>query len=155
MIETEKYSQSPKTYFNIVLKTRIKKRGWLYGLIILLGLIHLYLYLINDVESSIVWAIFCFLYPLFIYIYLYRFSYSKDQREFLDEKQLFFDAEKIKIVENDGGQGEFPYSRINRVKTEKDFWMLYISKSQFIYVPKNIFYTEADCKEFEQNILNQ
>jgi hypothetical protein len=152
MIETRKFTQSTKTYFNIVLRKNIRKRGWLYALLIILGFVHIFLYIFKQQESSIAWMIVCFTYPFVIYIYLYRFAHSKDQAGFLSEKQLFFDEEKIKLVESDGTNGSFPFSRIWSVREEPSFWMLYLSKSQFIYVPKNIFYNEEDFLLFQKSI---
>ncbi len=126
----------------------------MYGLFLLGGAINLYLYLSRDNTSYLIWAILGFGYLLFVYGYLYRFAYAGDKAEFLSEKQLFFNESTIRIEEADGSFGEFPYTRITRIITKELYWMLYISKNQFIYIPKNIFYSKQDLERFEQYIYN-
>jgi len=153
MIETKKYSQNPKTYFSIILNTSLKKKKLLYLLVFIIGCVHLLIYVKYNRTASLVWASLAFGYFVFIYIYLYRFAHSKDKKDFLGEKQLFFNNENVRIEEGVGDFGEFPYSRILRVVDEKGFWMLYISKSQFIYVPKDIFYEKEHFEKFQEYIL--
>lgn len=124
----------------------------MYGLFLVGGCVNLYLYLTRDEPSYIIWTVIGFGYLLFIYIYLYRFAYAKDKEDFLSEKQLFFNDSTIRIEEADGGFGEFPFTRINRIIDKGTFWMLYISKNQFLYIPKDIFYSEEDFERFQQSI---
>ncbi len=152
MTKTKKFSQSPKTYFSIVLNTAIKKRWWLYLLVTIVGIVHLFSYIRTNTMSHLVWAIFGFGYLIFMYLYLYRFAHSKDQSDFLSEKQIFFDKETLRIEETLGGSGEVPFERIQKVLDKGKFWMLYISKNQFFYVPKDIFYSELDFEMFQRSI---
>lgn len=153
MTETRPFSQDKKTYFSIVLNTAIKKRWWMYLLVILVSLGNLYYYFVAARPSSLIWAIVGFGYILFIYIHLYLFAHNKDKEDFLSEKQLFFNDDAMRLEESSGGFGEIPYSRITKVLDNKKFWMLYISKNQFIYVPKDIFYSETDFERFRQLIF--
>ncbi|OAD92815.1 hypothetical protein A7A78_02595 [Aequorivita soesokkakensis] len=152
MIETKKFSLSKKLFFNIILKTRIKKSWWLYSLLILIGLVHLYLYIKTTNTSSLVWVIVCLSYPILIYIMLYRYAYSKNQEIFLSERKLFFDSEIIKIDETEGSTSEIPYKKIVSVKNLNEYWMLYLNKDHYFYIPKNIFYTKEDLERFEEYI---
>lgn len=152
MTETKPFTQSKKTYFSIVLYTAYRKRWWMYLLVILVSIFNLYKYLNNNQVSYLIWGLVGVGYILFLYIYLYRFAYSKDKEEFLSEKKLSFDENNIRIEEANGGFGEFPYSRIWKVVDKESFWMLYTSNSQFIYIPKDIFYSEEDFERFQQAI---
>lgn len=152
MIETQKFEQSQKTYFDIVLSTRIRKRWWLYILLIIAGIFHLYQYINTLNYTNLIWSLICLLYPIIIYISLYRFAYSKNQKIFLSERQLFFNSETIKITETDGSISEIPYNKIVKVISKIEYWMLYLNKNNYIYIPKNIFYEKEDLETFEEYI---
>ena len=153
MTETKPFSQDKKTYFGIVLKTAIRKRWWMYLLVILVSLANLYYYAVNGRSSNLIWAIVGFGYIVFILVHLYLFAYDKDKEDFLSEKQLFFNDEAFRMEETTGGFGEMPFSRIKNVVDNEKFWMLYIGKNQFFYVPKDIFYSETDFERFRQLIF--
>jgi hypothetical protein len=152
MTETKPFSQDKKTYFSIVLNTAIKKRWWMYLLVLLVSLANIYYYVVAGRSSHLVWSLVGFGYLLFILIHLYIFAHSKDKDEFLSEKQLFFNDDAVRLEESSGGFGEIPYTRIKKVVDKSNFWMLYLSKNQFLYVPKDIFYSETDFERFRQLI---
>ncbi len=152
MTETKPFTQLPKTYFGILLKTKFQKKGWLYTLLVAIGCIHLYWFFSNDSYGNLIWAILCFLIPLFVVVYLWRFSVSDENKEFLSEKQLFFDSEKIKIIDANQNEGIIPYQQIQFIKDSPNYWLLYIGKNQFFYIPKNIFNTPEDFDKFQQFI---
>ncbi|MEM7185369.1 MAG: YcxB family protein [Bacteroidota bacterium] len=152
MTETKPFTQEKKTYFTIVLKTALRRRWWMYVLVLFVTLGNFYLYAAKGRSSHLVWALVGLGYFIYIFVYLYRFSYSKDKEDFLSEKQLFFNDDALRIEESAGGFGEIPYHRIHKVVDESDFWMLYLSKNQFVYIPKDIFYSETDYERFRQLI---
>lgn len=152
MIETQKFKQSQKTYFDIVLSTRIRKRWWLYILLIFAGIFHLYLYINTLNYTNLIWSLMCLLYPIIIYISLYRFAYLKNQKIFLSERKLSFNSEIFKITETDGSVSEVPYNKIVKIISKIEYWMLYLNKNTYIYIPKNIFYKKEDLETFEEYI---
>ncbi len=152
MTETKKSKLDQKEYFNIVLRTRAKRSWWVILILIIAGLIYLSTYLKTGSTSSLFWLVFCFLYPILIYAQAYRFAHSKDSKQRLKETQLFFDDDKIRIIENDGALSEFPFSRIVKVLDKEQYWMLYLNKNSFIYVTKDIFFSEEDFLSFKSKI---
>ena len=57
-----------------------------------------------------------------------------------DDSNLYF--------ERSGNETKIPSSNIIEVVSKKDFWMLYLLKGSFIYVKKDIFYSETDFNTF-------
>ncbi len=153
MTATKPFTQSPKTYFGILLKTRFQKRGWFFILLFALALLHLYWYFNSDTYGNLVWAFICVVILLGIVVYLYQFAHAQSNQEFLSEKQLFFDSEKMKIVDAKGNEGIIPYDNILFTKETSHYWLLYIDRTQFFYIPKSIFNTPEDFQLF-QNYLN-
>lgn len=152
MIETNSFILKPATYFKILLKKRLQKQGWIYGLLIAIGLLHLYWYFTNNTYGNLVWAVLCFAIPLFVVVYLYRFSLADVNKNFLSEKKLLFNTANFKLIDNQGNEGNFLFKDIQFVKETPKFWLLYLGKNQFFYIPKHIFKTEKDKEKFKQLI---
>lgn len=124
----------------------------MYLLVLLVSLANLFYFLVDGRSSNLIWALVGFGYLIFIFVHLYIFAHSKDKEVFLSQKHLFFNDEALRVEESTGGFGELPYHRITKVVDNKNYWMLYLSKNQFIYVPKDIFYSETDFERFRQLI---
>jgi hypothetical protein len=149
MIQTKEFSLSKKKYFKIILINRFKKAWWLYLLMILLGILSLPKF--GTDSFSTFFVIFSFSYPILISIYLYYWVSSKDHEPLFLKTKLSFNDEYL-FFERDGNESKLIPSTIQKVLSKKEHWLLYISKDQFIYIPKNIFYNTEDHKSFSQLI---
>lgn len=64
------------------------------------------------------------------------------------ERTLSFNR-KVMIFEMlNGMKDEIPFDTLVDIKEQPEYWMLYIAKGQFIYVPKDAFRSEEDRSEF-------
>ena len=141
MTQTKAYSISKKEYTKIILSRRLKKSWWLYVLMFVLGIF--YLPKFGDDNFSTFFAIFAFSYPFLMFTYLYFWANSKDHQPVFSETNLCFDTEFIYLKRN-GNETKLNPNSIQQVISNPKYWMLYISKGQFIYIPKNIFYSKED-----------
>lgn len=141
MTQTKAYSISKKEYTKIILSRRLKKSWWLYVLMFVLGIF--YLPKFGDDNFSTFFAIFAFSYPFLMFTYLYFWANSKDHQPVFSETNLSFDTEFIYLKRN-GNETKLNPNSIQQVISNPKYWMLYISKGQFIYIPKNIFYSKED-----------
>jgi len=150
MTECKLFKQTKEEYLALVLKVQFKKRWWILLLIIILSV---YNFTNREVEYVyMIWLIAPLLYVSIVYFQIRRFVYSKKNKIFFTERKLFFN-DKIMRFHLDGGIiDEVPYNNIIEVKSKEKFWMLYISKGQFIYLPKNIFYTNDDFEHFQEYV---
>ncbi|MFD1613668.1 YcxB family protein [Gelatiniphilus marinus] len=150
MIQTKQYSISKKEYTKIILLKRLKKSWWLYLSMLVLGLFHFQQF--GEDSFSTFFSIFAFAYPLITFTYLYFWTNSKGHKPIFSKTDLSFDNDYLYFKRNDNETKLNPNS-IQKVISNPDYWMLYISKGQFIYVPKHIFYTENDFDTFS-NLIN-
>ncbi|MDT0558827.1 YcxB family protein [Ichthyenterobacterium sp. W332] len=123
--------------------TRFRKSWWIYLLLILVAILNLNKFKTDSFSSFIV--IFGFCYPLFITVYLYFWSLSNNSLN--KPIHMSFDN-SVLIIESEGTESKIPISNIQKVINYKQFWLLYISKGQFINVNKDIFFKTEDYKNF-------
>lgn len=56
---------------------------------------------------------------------------------------------------SDGIFSELPYKHIQKIVDTKNYLLLYISKAQFIYIPKTAFVDFTDIEGFKKLIKNE
>lgn len=150
MIKTKTFSLHPNQYFKIVLSNRLK-RSWFIYLVMILGATAL-LNLENRDKLIHFLIILGYLYPVYTLVYLYFWSRSRDNKTFFTERSIEFDEDKFIIRSTDGGMAEIPYSSIIRVAERKKYYLLYLAKSQFLYVPFDVFLNGEDFEGFIQKV---
>ncbi len=151
MINTKNIKLTTKTLFTTLLTVYLKKRWWLILFILIVSfLISLTENKDNDDYFII---IFGFIYPLIILLQYWQFANSKDNKIFLLEKNYEIDNEKIIGNLNDGTSSTIMNNHFIKAIQLKKSYLLYISKTQFIYIPKNAFQTEQDKNWFEKEIV--
>jgi hypothetical protein len=149
MIATKEFSISKKEYFKILAQLRFRKSWPVYAFTIFFAV-----YLLNDFGKDTFSTFFViygmFLTP-FVFLYLYFWTHSNKNKIVFVPRQLTIDNEKISTT-IDGALSEIPLKYITKIIELKQYWLIYISKSQFVFVPKTVFHSESDCKEFEELI---
>tara|TARA_R110002049_G_scaffold38978_1_gene120321 strand:+ start:8684 stop:9142 length:459 start_codon:yes stop_codon:yes gene_type:complete len=149
MIATKPFSLSQKEYRKIILSKRLKKSWWLYLLMFLFGI--LYLKKFGEDNFSTFFTIFAFAYPILSIVYLYFWSSSKGHNPIFNETKLSFDTDYL-YFERNGNESKLKPNTIQKTISNANYWMLYISKGQFIYIPKSIFYSNEDYERFSSLI---
>ncbi|TDY12612.1 YcxB family protein [Meridianimaribacter flavus] len=151
MIKTKPYSLSKKEYAKIVIKKRFKKSWWIYSLLIITALFHIKNF--GQDNFSTFYVIFAFTYPLAIFVWLYFWAISKDNKPIFEKAELEFNESHI-VIKRAGLESKIPFNKIDKVIPEKGYWMLYISKREFLHVNKDIFYSNDDYSMFCK-LINQ
>lgn len=147
MTETKPYNLTQEIYTRIVIKKRIKKSWWLFALMLLLSFVNLSKFGKDNMSTFMV--IFGFTYPFITFIYLYFWSRSKNNNMLFEIMDMSFDNSNLHFKRT-GNESKIPALNISKVVSEKEFWMLYIQQGNFIYVPKDIFYSKNDLDSFTQ-----
>jgi len=150
MIETNNFCLSKKEYLNILLHQRIRKYRWLYLFCYLLGLLFLCGWPVNSIILRF-YSILCFLTPFIEFYFLYRHTKSKDNSIFFIERRMILNNGKISFVnENISLLSEISFDFIIKKVVREKYYLLYLSKNSFFYVPKSAFKSFEDMNEFEQ-----
>lgn len=153
MIKTKKIQLTTSTFFSTLLNVYLKKRWWLIIWILIIGI------LVSTGKrresTEIFIMIFSFAYPFVIAFQYWRFANSKDNKVFLLEREYEISNDKIIGTLSDGTSSTILIEHFVKVLKLKTSFLLYISKTQFIYIPKDAFKTEADKIWFEQEIISK
>lgn len=145
MTETKPYQLTQEIYTKLIIGQRLKRSRWIYIASIVLGV--LVLVIKPEFGPKGLFPFLLIGYPLFSVVYLYFWSRSKKLAPIFETMKLSFDKKHM-YVERNGTESKIPYKNIQNVQSEAHFWMIYISKGMFIYVPKNIFLSDADFETF-------
>jgi hypothetical protein len=145
MIKTKSYNLPRNEYAKIVQLNRLKKSWWLYLLFIIIALLYLKDFG-KDSYSTFV-TLFGFTYPIGTSIWLYYWSISNDRKQLFLQTEMEFDDSSL-YIKRDGNELKIPATNIKKIISTDKHWRLFLSKDQFIYVKKDIFYTEEDYNRF-------
>lgn len=148
MTTTKPYKLSKKNYRKIILQTRLKKSWWVFILMILAG--SLYLKNFGKDSFSTFFVLLAFSYPIMIVSYLIFWVNSKDLQPIFSETKLTFDETHLYFYRN-GNESKISPKSFQKIISMNSFWLIYIAKGQFLFVPKDIFYSNDDFNRF--NIL--
>lgn len=149
MIETNRFRLTKSRYFQILVYNLILQRWWLYGACILLGI-----WLISNPARYGLFAYYgvvCFVAPLFTVLLLFAHAQTKDNAVFFSERALTLDADRL-IVKAEGIHNELATNVIIKKVKRDTYYLLYVSKNGFIYVPRDAFNSESDIEFFERQL---
>ena len=153
MIKTKRVKLTPKDLFLILILRYIKKCWWLFAWISFLAII----FGLNGINDSfdIFFIAFAIIYPILIVIRFWIHVTSKDNKSFFLERHYEMDNEKINgIIDQD----TFSTQKIElfiKVEFIQKTYLLFFSKSQFMYIPANSFESDADREWFDNEIVKK
>jgi hypothetical protein len=99
--------------------------------------------------------IFSCSYPVAVVLYLLYWVQSAKHDPIYQQRQMTFDDEKMTIKTDDGSYSEIMYSNIQKIRVFGEKRLLYLSKSQWIYVTKSAFKSNLDYDKFIELINTQ
>lgn len=86
--------------------------------------------------------------PLISIIHLKQYSKSRQIKAFLGKRLMIIDDNFIDTKLVNGNEGKYKVSNIVKVLEQKEYFLLYINKKEFLYVPKNVFNSQEDYQNF-------
>lgn len=153
MIITGKIKLTSKKFFGILIKTYLKKKWWLLAWIWALILI---LLLDNNNDSIELFLIFfLLLYQVLLVIQFRRYAYSKENKVFMLERHYEIEPDIINGIMEDGTIQPLKTAHFIKVVQSSKYYLLYIAKSQFLYLPIDSFSNSNDKQWFENEIVKK
>lgn len=141
MIETKEFQLTEKEYFDIIYFQKLKTDIISGVLKILFILFLLYQYLILH-DTILLWCILIpFIYEILYGFYIY-YGYVKNEenKNIYLKRKIIFDNENLYIfLDNAEKLREIDFKYLVKIADRPKYWLLYINKSNFHYIPKNIF----------------
>jgi len=150
IVRTKNYRLEKKTYINLAFKSILKQQGWIAALAA-------FLICLNYTWAPSIWwfigaIIGLGLYLLFWWIQFYGVT-QLDQGKMLFEKFSYeISSQQIVMKLNPREGMPLKWDQIKRAAVGKDYFVLFLSKAQFIYLPFKIFNTDNERK-FVNSIL--
>lgn len=145
-IVTNTFSLSKKEIFHLQVLLYLRSRKWL--IIALLAVI-----LISMSRSYFFTALllaFVILYPLAIVWQCWSYTKSIYSHIFSLERYFTINESQISIHLSDGSNSVIMMHHVKKVMELNSIYLVYISKNQFIHIPKTAFATELDLAFFQQ-----
>jgi len=128
---------TPMSYFRLLVRLKLRKSGWLYGLLILMGLFYLYTWDGEPLHTFI--TVFSLAWPLIMLVWLYAWAHRKDNKRIFEERRFVLDPEKLVGTTPGGGRSEIPWSYIQRTTEIDGRYLLYLTAGQMIILDKAAF----------------
>ncbi|MGV8137142.1 MAG: YcxB family protein [Mangrovibacterium sp.] len=153
MITTGKIKLTSQKLFRILIRVYLRKRWWLLVWVWVL-LIILLLMEKRDVLTNFL-IVFMVLSQIFLVAQYWFYSHSKDNKVFFLSRYYEIDKEKIVGFLEDGTSTPIKIEHFIRVIKIDNYNLLYLSKMQFIYLPKECFTSETDRQWFEEEVLSK
>lgn len=151
IVKTKKYQLPKKTYIKLGLLNLFREQWWL--LFVPIGILAL-----NFIEHSWWFYFLAILVPgLYILFWVIQFTgvTQLEQGKMLFEKLSYeIDSRQVMIKLNPKQGSPVTWNMIPRAHKGKDYFLLILSKGQFIHLPFKIFNSENDLK-FVESILKR
>lgn len=145
MTDTKTYHLTKKTYQNIFFSKM--KRNILQLIPFLL-----FLTLLIGWQTTRFVALYSIFALIFVGFCVLLWFFFKNLKPFFSETKLQFNTQEFQLTKNNG-TSTWLFSSIRNVVTHEEHWLIYLTINSYVYVPKDIFYTEEDFKKFK-SLLN-
>lgn len=152
-VTTKKVKLTQYELFTILIGLYAKKRkSWMPLLLLFFFLI------IAQSRTSnlqIFLLVFIILYPAVVFIQHWKFARSKENKLFLLERYYDIYEDKIIGYLEDGTENVVRAEHFIKFVNLSDYYILYISQNQFIFIAKHSFQNKNDRDWFENHLLQQ
>ena len=153
MIRTEKIKLTNKELFYILITAYLKKRWWLIAWIWIMIVILLVRESNDSLGYFIVVALILF--QVVMVFQYWSYSNSKDNALFLQERYFEIDPNNIVGIIADGTSEPIEIQNLISFIKTKNYYLLYTSITQFIYLPYSSFKTVEDKEWFEKVVVSK
>jgi hypothetical protein len=144
-MKTKLIEPDAKTYFKIFLHRQIRLSWWKY---VFLWLVTTLIVLQNfDLAFTKFLVIFSILFPLFIVWHLWRYTHSKENKVFYIPRYFEITDDMMIAHLADNTISEIKLQHFIKRYSTKEYSLFFLSKSSFIYIPKNAFDNEISYND--------
>ncbi len=142
-IITNQISLTKKQYFNILVINWIATRWWILVIFFCTDFI-------LKTEVGNFFKVFSFLYPVFVVIYLWFYAKTKQNIAFFKERHYKIDGSTMYCETKDNETGTVNLDTVVKVMKRRNYYLVYLSRAQFFYIPVKAFKNREDIGTFTQ-----
>lgn len=153
MIRTHNINLTANDFFRLILSIYLKKRWWLVAWIWILIVILLFSGRIGFVEITLLALILLF--QIIIVGQYWFYAHSKDNRLYLLARYYEIDTAQIIEVMEDGTTSTIKTERFIKVMKTRKYYLLYVARNEYIYLPFSAFESLADKEWLEEEIVSK
>ena len=153
MIRTQNIKISATEFFRLIFSIYLKKRWWLVAWIWILIIILLFSGRIGFVEITLLALILLF--QVIIVGQYWLYAHSKDNRLYLLARYYEIDRAQIIEVMEDGTTSTIRTERFIKVMKTPKYYLLYVARNEYIYLPVSAFESLDDQEWFEEEIVGE
>ena len=146
MIKTKEFPFPKSVYLKILIKNSIKRSLWALAFLVIVAS-----YQATKGPSAMLLLLGALPVAYLSYIILrcWMHSNAKTNRLFFKERSCEIDDQTIRIVFKEGTDSTIQIVKIARVVKNAQYYLLFLNKKQFIYVPLIAFKTPGDMAKFD------
>jgi len=153
MIKTQEIKITANEFFRLILSIYLKKRWWLVAWIWILIIILLFSGHMGFVEIALLALILLF--QVIIVGQYWFYAHSKDNRLYLLARYYEIDTDQIIEVMEDGTTSTIRNERFIKMMKTARYYLLYVARNEYIYLPVSAFESSPDLEWFEEEIANK
>lgn len=153
MIKTQNIKITANEFFRLILSIYLKKRWWLVAWIWILIIILLFSGHIGLIEITLLTLILLF--QAIIVGQYWFYAHSKDNRLYLLARYYEIGSDQVVELMEDGTTSTIRNERFIKVMKTTRYYLLYVARNEYIYLPVSAFESLADQEWFEKEIVNK
>ena len=153
MIRTQNIKISANEFFRLIFSIYLKRRWWLVAWIWILIIILLFSGHIGLVE--IILLVLILLFQVIIVAQYWIYAHSKDNRLYLLSRYYEIDSGQVVEQMEDGTTSTIRNERFIKVMKTSKYYLLYVARNEYIYLPVSAFDSLADQKWFEEEFVKK
>jgi len=153
MIKTQEIKITANEFFRLILSIYLKKRWWLLAWIWILILILLLSRHIGFIEIILLTLILIF--QVIIVGQYWFYAHSKDNRIYLLGRYYEINSDQVVEWMEDGTSSTIKTERFIKVMKTTSYYLLYVARNEYIYLPVGAFQSLADLEWFEDVIVTK
>lgn len=153
MIKTQSIKITANEFFRLIISIYLKKRWWLLAWIWILIIILLLSGHIGFIEITLLALILLF--QVIIIGQYWFYAHSKDNRLYLLARYYEIGSDQVVEMMEDGTTSTIRNERFIKVMKTTRYYLLYVARNEYIYLPVSAFESLADQEWFEDEIVNK
>jgi len=153
MIKTQEIKITANEFFRLILSIYLKKRWWLLAWIWILVIILLLGGSIGMIEIFLL--AFILLFQVIIVGQYWFYAHSKDNRIYLMARHYEIDTDQVVEMMEDGTSSTIRTERFIKMMKTPRYYLLYVARNEYIYLPVKAFQSLADLEWFESEIVKK
>jgi hypothetical protein len=150
-LELNRYALDRRVYFRILLRNYLRRRWWslALGLILLILFAVAFVYAPEAIQLVHYAAIAVLvLFPALYVLRFYRFAFSERNAAFFEERSARIDDRTLTVRFDDGTEDTIPWDKVVQIRDFGNYFLIYVSRRQFAYLPKSAFPRQEDLDSF-------